>query len=100
MRIDLANLTSEEIRQLKNPTRRDKDWAKIAVGIHPFGPAVRQPVGEKRCGDCKWAYPVDDFNKRFWKCHKRGYSRGEATDLRVSWPACEMFEDAPKESKP
>lgn len=96
MRLDLNSLTSEEIRMIKNPSRADKAWAKIAVGIHPFGPALRAPIGEKRCGDCKWAFPLDSGGKRFWKCHKRGVTHGEATDLRISWPACEIFDQKPE----
>lgn len=51
------------------------------------------PPGET-CGSCKYLRPVSHHGKRYNKCgHPRGYSSfSEATDIRVSAPACEYWD--------
>lgn len=51
------------------------------------------PAGEA-CKSCKWRKRVQHGVRCFNKCgHARGYdSRSEASDIRVSMPACEYWE--------
>ena len=71
--------------------RTARDKALLAAGIHP---ATRQPLlGRHTCGECDHACNVHGGARRYWKCarHRLGPSRSEASDIRVSWPACTLF---------
>lgn len=68
--------------------------ARLARGIHP---ATRVPLwigtGE-RCGTCAHHQIIGAGNKhRLHKCaqHRLGMSASEASDIRVSWPACALY---------
>lgn len=80
----------------------------ISVGINP-GSGRRllveiAPSTTLRCKDCEHAVPTGRNIKTYWKCAKnpRGMTRGLATDVRLKWPACQLFErrrtDVPSES--
>ena len=60
--------------------------AALAGSRHPI---TRLPLlaGDHTCGDCGYARKHD----RWWKCHAATVTNGPATDLRVGWPACELF---------
>lgn len=65
--------------------------AKLAVGRHPAtGTRTRPDVGT--CGECVH-HVVSRYDKRYHKCekHRLGTSSSEASDIRVSWPACDFF---------
>jgi hypothetical protein len=70
-------------------TRRNNDL--IARGIHP---ATRQPIVAAlgTCGTCARAHRYDHHNRTYWKCdlHRLGQSHSAASDVRVSWPACDL----------
>lgn len=69
----------------------------IAWGQHPFGPRLRIPPGET-CGSCAHAVQLDYHGRRYWKCPvTRGLAHSAASDLRISWPACERWQPKPKE---
>lgn len=52
--------------------------------------------GEKRpfkCKECRHLY-YKQFSKRYYKCAHRKDTNGPATDHKVNWPACGLFEFA------
>jgi hypothetical protein len=80
------------------PRRTDytaKHRALFECGIHP---ATRRPVmyGAATCGDCNH-HIVVRVRRTWHKCelHVLGQSHSEASDIRVSWPACLSFELIP-----
>ena len=48
------------------------------------------------CRDCVHCTYHSRHPKRFYKCLKRRVTDGAATDHRVGWPACGLFEATPK----
>ncbi len=65
----------------------------IAAGRHPAnGSPVRPGVTR---GDCSHLVFRGDSQRRFYKCagHRLGVSRSAASDIRVSWPGCALFEN-------
>ena len=74
--------------------RKIRNDALIAGGIHP---ATRHTIatGELRtCRDCAHAINVH-VARSYWKCerHRLGMSASAASDIRLSWPACSLFEE-------
>lgn len=73
-------------------TRRNNEL--LDGGTHP---ATRRPLfigtGEQ-CGGCQFHHAYRYHNKTFHKCemHRLGESHSAASDVRVSWPACVLFE--------
>jgi hypothetical protein len=58
-------------------------------GIHP---ATKRPVwAEHVCGTCTF-HVVRSRSQSWHKCTKAGLSSSAATDIRVSWPACDLWE--------
>jgi hypothetical protein len=74
-----------------------KNQALLAAGIHPA--TGRALLTDSKCGDCVHAEHHSGGAKSFWKCakHRLGMSRSEASDVRVGWPACTLFEQRPPE---
>lgn len=75
----------------------------IANGRHPATRKkllriVDPPQRAMCCGDCAHADYRPGGTRWFWKCrlHPQGMTHGPATDIRISWPACELFDRAPK----
>lgn len=73
-------------------TARQRDL--LAAGVHP---ATGRPLlagSEATCASCVHATAVHRGNTRAWKCevHRLGMSHSAASDIRVSWPACELYE--------
>lgn len=64
---------------------------RIACGWHPFGRKLREPRGET-CGTCKHKTSHQPGANIYHKCELRGVTSGPATDLRLKWPACELWE--------
>lgn len=62
---------------------------KIAYMVTAYG----NPPPGVTCGDCVHLYrhhsPAD---KTFFKCGKYGFTRGAATDWRMSWTGCGQWE--------
>ncbi len=44
------------------------------------------------CRECEWITRENYGKKTYYKCDKRGYSRGAGTDHRMNWDACGLFE--------
>lgn len=70
-------------------TARNRDL--LAAGVHP---ATRRGLldGDATCATCAH-HVVVHVNRRFHKCekHRLGVSASEASDIRVSWPACVLY---------
>ena len=49
----------------------------------------------KLCKGCKFFLREKFHDKSYFKCKIRGVSRSSATDHRVSWNACGLFEPTP-----
>lgn len=66
----------------------------IARDIHPATRVALAGNGHC-CGDCSHAQPAHHGNFKGWKCelHRLGMSHSAASDIRISWPACRMFEE-------
>jgi hypothetical protein len=66
---------------------------------HSANPMVRHhgkgPQG-KTCRTCRHAVSVNRGTVRdYWKCTRRGLSRSSATDHRLKWDACRLYEEEP-----
>lgn len=69
----------------------------LEAGIHPAtGARLFPAVFGHTCGGCIHAVKVRHGNRTYWKCNESrlGLSHSAASDIRTSWPACEMFVDA------
>ena len=51
------------------------------------------PEGTK-CKTCKHLTYNHGAHKKYYKCRCRGITCGPATDHRVNWPACKLYEEA------
>ncbi|MCK5612307.1 hypothetical protein KAR91_61110 [Candidatus Pacearchaeota archaeon] len=69
------------------------DRVKIQAA-HP-NPMVRKagigPEGAK-CKGCKFLIRTKPSNRVYYKCKFVGVTHGAATDVRVRWDACRMYE--------
>lgn len=65
----------------------------LAAGRHP-ATLVALAADRGTCGECVHSHRHDHGNRAYWKCelHRLGESASEASDIRVSWPACIRFE--------
>lgn len=70
-----------------------RNRALLEAGIHP---ATRYPLaeGDSTCGDCRWHDAFRHHSGIDHKCsrHRLGESHSSASDIRVSWPACLLWE--------
>lgn len=80
-------------------TERNRDL--LRDGVHPATHRKLLKVEEDgrqwTCGACKFACHMSAGNKTFWKCekHRLGITGSTASDVRRSWPACELWEERP-----
>lgn len=65
----------------------------LANGQHPANGLPMLDDGST-CGDCAHLARMGYRGKTYIKCphHRFGLSHSEASDMRVSWPACSKFE--------
>ena len=63
----------------------------VLRGLHPLG----LPLGPaaSTCGTCAHRF-LYSRSRSYWKCDLRA-TRCAATDLRLKWRGCEMFEEGP-----
>jgi hypothetical protein len=80
--------------------RTERNRRLLADGRHPitrmFLADGDHPAAGHTCGDCDHHF-IHQVGHRYHKCELR-YTGGAATDLRVSWPACTLWQpevDAP-----
>lgn len=90
---------AEEPEQLSADARRTlRNRRLIASGIHPatHRRILLEAPNNPTCGDCAHhrAYRNHRGDGNWHKCarHHLGESHSAASDIRVSWPACELFE--------
>jgi ribosomal protein L37AE/L43A len=67
------------------PTRH-LDSSNPMVRAYGFGP------DGKKCKDCAFLLRDEYHNVTYFKCEKRGVTRGKGTDHRVRYEACSKFE--------
>lgn len=70
----------------------------LAAGVHPAtGLKLFPAVFGHKCGGCAHAVQVQHGNRTYWKCDtsRLGLARSAASDIRTSWPACELFKVPP-----
>lgn len=69
----------------------------VELGRHPLGFALadaEHPGHGHTCGDCEHHY-LRRFASTYHKCELVEQTNGPATDIKVSWPACERWEARP-----
>ena len=66
---------------------------RLEQGYHP-ATLRRLADNGMTCGDCAAHRAFDRDTRTFHKCQSAGVTRGPATDIRVGWPACELFRAA------
>lgn len=88
-----TNPASGEMSATRRRTFRQR--VQLSRGIHP---ATGQPVLHAdppvSCGDCAHCRQITGLSgRRYWKCdrHRLGTSASEASDIRKSWPACQLY---------
>ena len=73
-------------------TQRQREL--LAAGEHP-ATGVAVTVGPSlQCAGCVHLHRVHRGNTKAYKCdaHRLGMSHSSASDVRVSWPACNWYE--------
>jgi len=73
-------------------TQRNREL--LASGAHP-ATEVAVTIGPSlTCSGCTHLHYVHRGNTRAYKCdaHRLGMSHSAASDVRVSWPACDWYE--------
>lgn len=82
--------TKVKLSATRRLTARNND--QLARGIHPATLRRVITTGET-CGGCDHHHAYDWHNGYYHKCdvHRLGESHSAASDIRVSWPACELF---------
>jgi hypothetical protein len=80
--------TADRRRTLRNN-------AMLARGIHPTTRAkLLHAEWSRTCGDCDHHVVNAGHAKTYHKCDAALMTMGPATDVRVSWPACERFRES------
>ena len=81
--------------------RTARALALIGNGKHPATGRcllrIQDPTLNRLCcGDCAHLASRLPGNRVYWKCdvHPKGVTGGPLTDIRLSWPACVLFERA------
>lgn len=71
--------------------RTIRQHALLDIGVHPATGAPLARNGET-CGTCLWSWIHRHNSRNYWKCAEVPATRGAATDIRLSWPACTMWQ--------
>jgi hypothetical protein len=95
--IGRADEVPEETRQARRIARSEREQERttdqhelLAKGLHP---ATHRPLARngETCGSCSW---FRTNGRKYFKCSHPfgpGVTNGAATDIRKTWPACEMW---------
>ena len=84
--------TLAEVRKMSPDRRRtEQNRQYLKMGIHPITRRKLLEPEDKTCGDCSH-HVVREAANRYHKCDFN-QSSGAGTDLRISWPACVLFEE-------
>lgn len=73
--------------------RTQRRRALLAIGVHPTTGARLLGNGET-CGSCAHVGANRGNCRTFHKCTKVFVTSGPATDVRLGWPACTLWEPA------
>ena len=63
----------------------------VARGLHPMGMRLGNLHEFASCGNCRH-HVSRSYSRTYHKCSKTRQSGGPATDIRLKWPACELWE--------
>ena len=90
---ELAAEAPVKLTATQRLTARRRDL--LAAGKHP-ATGMKVIDNGSTCGDCEHHHSHEHYSSRpkVWhKCdvHRLGESHSEASDIRVSWPACELW---------
>lgn len=67
----------------------------LGAGIHPTTHLrLLHPGWNRTCGDCDHHVVKGGHARDFHKCDAVYVTSGPATDVRVSWPACQKFRES------
>ncbi len=71
----------------------------VSRGRHPMGSELH--ADKSTCGKCFYLY-VRAMSKRHYKCGNTAHAMtsGTATDVRLGWPGCSLYEERPAGVKP
>jgi hypothetical protein len=86
----------EAVRLSIGQRRTLRQQALLSQGLHPF---MRRPLAQngETCGTCAH-HRTSGYTGRIWhKCDYKATS-SEATDIRVGWPACELWKPEPQDA--
>lgn len=84
---------TEPARSLSADRRRTlRQQQMIANGVHPVTRRLLRPQGGT-CGDCAHLHGEHHHNRTYYKCDLTVVTNGAATDIRLSWPACNGYAD-------
>jgi hypothetical protein len=93
---EVESIPGEEPRRKLSATQRLTIRRKrlLDIGIHPV---TRCPLlhaeWNRTCGDCDHHVISGGHARPYHKC-RLNISSGPATDIRVSWPACQRFQES------
>lgn len=103
---DLPPIETPQPTGLLSPDRRRtiNNNTRLASGVHPAtGRKLLDTEWGSSCAGCANAVHVYTGGSRaYWKCrrHRLGMSMSAASDIRISWPACELYVYDPIRSRP
>lgn len=74
--------------------RTQRNRQLLETGVHPATGASLLIGCSEQCQDCTHLHRVHRGNTKAYKCalHRLGMSHSAASDVRVSWPACNGFD--------
>ena len=77
----------------RNTRSYPKSWTSLqrhnlAIGLHPMGMDLAGT--DETCGSCSHAMK----HRVYKKCDLTDLTFGPGTDIRLSWPACVLWEDS------
>lgn len=84
-RFDLTDDDPRDTRSYPKTWTRLQRW-NAASGRHPMG--MDLAGNGETCGTCAHAFK----HVRWWKCRKCDLTFGPGSDIRVGWPACDLWE--------
>lgn len=89
---------AEKVSGESADVRRSNENLRLLIrGTHPATHRRLVYIPGLQCGMCAHHVISPGHAKNYHKCvrHRLGITGGPASDIRVSWPACELFEAKP-----
>lgn len=81
--------------------RTMRQQALLRAGLNPATEERQLDGGATTCRSCCHAekHQPTRSPRSYWKCrnHRLGLSSSDASDIRVSWPACALYAIGPQE---